>query len=119
MDRVRLDDVLCKQTSSVPKLSTTTSEAPIAAAKVYSLPPGTAVPVALAAKIPTASHIRQTRSGACYYQSQLSTDALLSARGVTACIPANCYAGQSHTYHVPSSQRPRAYLYQRSNDPSH
>ncbi|VUZ55213.1 unnamed protein product [Hymenolepis diminuta] len=119
MDRVRLDDVLCKQTSSVTKLSTTTSEAPIAAGKVYSLPPGTAVPVAVTAKIPTASHIRQTRSGACYYQSQLSTDALLSAHGVTACIPANCYAGQSHTYHVPSSQRPRAYLYQRSNEPSH
>lgn len=119
MDRIRLDDVLCKQTSNVPKLSATTIEGQLTAAKVYSIPPGTAVPVAVAAQIPTASHVRQTRSGACYYQSQLSTDALLSARGVATCVPPGCYASQSQTYHVPNSQRSRAYLYQRSNETSH
>lgn len=102
MDRIRLDDVLCKQMSS--KLSASAAEAPVATAKVYGLPPGT---VAVAAPLPT-SHIRQTRSGACYYQSQLSADAMLSARGV--CVP-NCYAGQNHSYHVSASQRPRAYVY--------
>ncbi|KAM7540399.1 hypothetical protein Aperf_G00000040310 [Anoplocephala perfoliata] len=111
MDRIRLDDVLCKQTSAVPKLSTSAAEAPVAAAKVYGLPPGT---VAVAAPLPT-SHIRQTRSGACYYQSQLNTDAMLSARGV--CVP-NCYAGQNHSYHVSASQRPRAYVY-RPHEQSH
>ncbi|VDM18072.1 unnamed protein product [Hydatigera taeniaeformis] len=105
MDRIRLDDVLCKQTS-IPKPQD-------AAAINYGLPQATVT----VAPMP---HSRHTRGGC--YQSHLSADTtpvglLASTRGTGVCAPDYHNHQPQQNHHVPALQRPRAYVY-RSHEQS-
>ncbi|KAL5962724.1 IQ motif and SEC7 domain-containing protein 1 [Taenia solium] len=106
MDRIRLDDVLCKQTP-IPKPPDAT------AAITYGLPQGTVA----VAPMP---HARHTRGGC--YQSHLSADTtsmglLASTRGVGVCAPDYHNHQHQQNHHVSALQRPRAYVY-RSHEQS-
>ncbi|CDS41347.1 IQ motif and SEC7 domain containing protein 1 [Echinococcus multilocularis] len=107
MDRIRLDDVLCKQAPIVKPLDAV-------AAITYGLPQGT---VAVAPML----HSRHTRGG-CYL-SHLSPDTtslglLASARSAGVCVPGYRNHQHQQNHHAPALQRPRAYVY-RSHEQSH